>query len=174
MFVFCPSSACASKITYEAIKPTVCPFCKKAFSAAFKVSVPTPVVSTSQVEKPDYPDIRPVPSSVAKWKARKNAAAAVKQPIEEVEPHSHIMNAPDVPEDMVLDDSTGDENEEDTNPSVVRRRARELAASIDPSTIQINDDDEGTFKFESFWNEGAKAREAGVKVGKVSKRSRRR
>lgn len=169
---YCPHSSCASKVTYDTIKPTVCPKCRRAFADAFKVApAPAPVVaSTPSTYEPE--DDRPIGRAAL---ARRGSTTQVKlRPVRAAT--SHIMNAPpELQVDAAVDDDDFEGDGEDVvSPREVRRRARELAASIDPSTIVIADQDEGVFRFKDMWDEGAAAREKAAKVRSTTKRKGRR
>ncbi len=85
------------------------------------------------------------------------------------------MNAP--PDLVVEDDDTDvDDDSVEENPREVRRRARELAASIDPDAIRINAQwGEGVEKFKDIWDAGASARaKAAEAAPKPAKRKARR
>ncbi len=171
LHVFCPFAGCAAKVAYDAVKPTRCPRCSKLFADAFRVAVPqTAPISRAAVVEADLSDDQPITRKLAKAAVAKVGPRLQR---DTPAPISRIMNAPPdlVTEAVFPDDGLDDIEEEDADPRAIRRRARELAASIDPSTITIGDQDEGVFKFDSFWAEGQSAREKAAK--KPAKRSRR-
>lgn len=169
-YCYCPHEGCAAKVPYEAIKPTKCPRCNRTFASAFAPTAPVPApISRAAVVEDDDTPTRPLTRS-ALAKARASVASTTR-----VKPHrgpqpSRIMNAPAefVPPDLPDD---GEEEDEYVDEQTISRRARELAASIDPSTIVIADSDEGVFKFAQFEQE---AKQAGVVAPKVVKKRGKR
>jgi len=136
---YCPF--CGSKATYEAVKPTNCPKCKKPFEAAFKgaVAAPTPV-------QPDPDDDLPLPptrSAVVAKPRYRHGEVVPPVPTRTTEATVVPLRGPD---------EEADDEDEYVDPRARRRLARELAASIDPSTIHIDDEDEGTVTFGQLYN----------------------
>lgn len=148
MICFCPH--CAAKLTYEAVKPTRCPRCDKLFADAFRVTTPPPP-TPEPVD--DEPETRPLTKS-ALLAARQRPRAQVKP-----RPGQVAQDEPVFPPD---------DDEPDLDQRAVRRRARELAAAIDPASIIVADQDEGVFRFEQF------VREAKVAQAVRPKAKRRR
>jgi hypothetical protein len=151
--VYCPFSTCASKVTYEITKPTSCPKCQRAFADAFKtvVAAPTP----PQVRRPgrEEPlDDRPLTRSAleASQKARK-AAVAGARPVPAAE----------------------DEDQDDVDPREARRAARELAASIDTSSMLTEVADDRVISGMDLWNEGAASRAKSVAKKAAKSKARR-
>lgn len=159
---------CGSKITYEATLPKACPKCggllsdptkvvAAAMAAATKVAAKLPV-SAAKVEasttEDDSTPVRPV------------ARSAKSKPIVRKPATRRLLTAnleDDEPEDdpeMEGADQTGDNEEEDDgqplNRKEARRLARELAASIDPSTIHVGDADERPVTFADWCARGPK------------------
>lgn len=149
LYAYCPYSNCAAKIPYETVKPSKCPRCNRAFADAFKVVTETkPTVSrvtTATVEEEsDAP--RLTRSELLKVRASRSSGTKVKPRLKryvEEEEVSHVMNPPAPQEEnnpVFDDDHSYDERE-------ARELARELAASIDPSTIIIQDQDDKVVRF---------------------------
>lgn len=163
LYAYCPHSTCAAKIAYDTIKPTVCPQCRKTFASAFAVTPPAPVVAPAPQ---DDPDDRPF-GRAALTAARKTTTVVKSRP-GRPEP-SRLMNAPaaELPEEAII------EEEGDLDPREARRQARELAATIDTSTIHIADQDDGVFRFGDMWAEGASARESAAKAKPAKRKARR-
>lgn len=151
--LYCPRSECAAKVAYEAIKPTVCPRCNKPFAAAFKVAASTaPVVVATSLVRVPRPVAVPVVKAAAKWKVARLRREPAKPFAVDAE-----IDAQYGVEDTV--DAGGDDGP--IYRPEVAALAQELAASIDPSTISIGDNDEGVFRFSDMWREGTTARESG-------------
>ncbi len=135
--VYCPQSACGSKITYEAVKPTVCPRCKKSFASAFApkgVAKPKPAVTRARVE-PDEVDANVMtpydPNAVAPIRARM--------------------------------EDTDDDDDQYTDPNEARQIADQLAASINVDIMTDDLGDDAIFSFGDLMNganrgRGAKSR----------------
>ncbi len=177
---YCPHSACATRVPYDTIKPTVCPKCHKTFASAFAPTpAPAPVVTRAAVV--DDPDDRPLTKS-ALLAARKTGGARLRPtPRAEV---THLMNAPAAAQPVFPDDGA-DEEDEQVDPREVRRQARALAATIDTSAIiadagALDGGDKpvkgiGSFSFRDMWAEGASVREkATASQTKPAKRKARR
>ncbi len=174
LYAYCPQSSCASKIAYDTVKPTVCPQCRKTFASAFAVA-PAPVAPTARAAVvEDDPDDRPLGRTVT---ASRPSTTVIKSRPGRPEP-TRLMNPPvEAAPQVVFPDDGADEEGEDIDPREVRRRARELAATIDTSTIQINvgDLDQGdkpikgigSFSFRDMWDAGAATRESAAKPAKV-------
>ncbi len=170
LFAYCPHSACAAKIPYEAVKPTTCPKCRKTFASAF-TSTPPAVPAPARAAVQDDPDERPLTKSALLAARRAGGALARPRPTPRGEV-THLMNAPAA--QAVFPDDGADDEDDTLDPREVRRQARELAATIDTSTIKIADQDEGTFSFKDMWAEGASARESAAKAQVKPKRKARR
>ena len=128
---YCPFSGCGTKIVYETTSPSKCPKCHQVLASAFKV---TPVEEPHQAaaQTRAQPKVSAVKSSIM---ARRRAE---QQPEEE----PVDVSTPEVEDDFATASYDGY-----INPQEVRRRARELAASIDPSTIHVSDGDETPVRF---------------------------
>lgn len=173
---YCPS--CGAKVAYEAIKPTKCPKCDKSFASAFKVVAvaPLPISQTAATFEDDTAAPSLLTASILK--ARNAKVKRSPRPIvleEEDETVSHIMNAPP---GLVVEDDTEDfgDEVEDVGRGAVRRRARELVATINPDAIKINSNwgGEGAENFKTYWDAGADARAKGGEAKKPAKRKARR
>lgn len=164
---FCPRPECAARVPYEAIKPTVCPRCNKPFAAAFKVAASTaPVVVATSPARAPRPVAAPVVKAAAKWKV----ARLRREPAKPFAVDAEIDAQHGV-------EDTGDTGSDDgpVYQPEVAALAQELAASIDPATISIGDNDEGVFRFADMWREGTAARESGAQpVKTAAKRKARR
>ncbi len=174
--VYCPRPECSAKASYDVTKPTKCPKCGRAFADAFKtVAAPAPVQQTRATVEEEPFDERPTSrSALAAARAKHASTTRVVPRTGRPQPAevTHLMNPPaDLPPAVAaLEDDPEDEN---VDPREVRRRARELAATIDTSTIVINDQDDGVFKFSDMWAAGAASREKATQ-SKPSKRKARR
>ncbi len=172
MHVFCPHTGCGCKASYDAVKPTTCPRCNRAFAAAFKApSAPTPIARAAVV---DDPDDRPLTRSALTARQRAGITTQVKPRRgrgADPEAMANVMNAPEVLPDDLPAALEGDVEDETVNPREVRRLARELAAGIDPSTIIVADQDEGVFRFADMV---AEAKANGGKQPGTTKPRRRR
>ncbi len=169
---YCPHATCAARVSYETIKPTACPQCRKTFASAFVVA-PAPVAPSARATvADDDSDDRPL--GRAALAAQPKSATVTKARLNRPEP-SRLMNAPASEQPVFPDDGADDEGEEALDPREVRRQARALASTIDTSSIKIADQDEGVFSFRDMWDEGAAAREKAAKSpAKVAKRKARR
>lgn len=123
--VYCPHSACGSKIAYEAVKPSVCPRCQRSFASAF-----APKVEAAKAKPVRSPRPR---AEVVDTETEANLMT----PYDPSAPQ--IRAAPiEEPEDEAYDDGT--------DPREARRIADELAASIN---LSISEDlgDDAIFSF---------------------------
>lgn len=138
---YCPYQGCAALITYASIQPEKCPKCHRVLADAFKVAVES-VISTSPKPKQTTTTARRVTQPTTLMRPTNQAPIPLGDESE--------ANLNDVVE---LDENEVDES---YNPHEVHRTARELAASIDPSTIHIaGEDDDEPVKF-GDWVAGPK------------------
>ena len=145
---YCATTGCGNRITYLTEKPKVCPKCGTAIadplSAIASMTLAKNKTVKAKVEEElddeDDPIIAPVRSSRSKPIVRKPA------------PRKHVVEASAVNPDDVEDEDEDEEEGDDEpyNPREARRLARELAASIDPSTItvgiEVDGNDRVTFR----------------------------
>ncbi len=177
LYCYCPFEGCGHKATYEVIRPAKCPRCNQAYSSAFKVAVPTVAPVVRAPVEDDTPAPRLTRSALLKSRAKMSTTKVKpflrRGQVEDDDPESlaHVMNPPDVVETAT---DTGDVEDEYVDERVLSRRAQELAASIDPSSIIIADQDEGVVKFGKFWQEGQATRESGKGAPKATKKRGRR
>lgn len=168
---FCPHSACAAKIPYDAVKPTICPRCKQAFADAFRAVAPVAPPLPTRAAVRDDPDDQPLTRSALSNRHRAGITTVAKPRAhrgEDPELMANVMNPPppDEPDAPVF----ADDPEDDTyDPRAAHRLARELAANIDPSTILIEDQDEGTVRFGDLV---AQAKRTPQPAAKATKRRR--
>ncbi len=177
---YCPFSSCAARIPYETVKPTVCPQCRKAFADAFRTAATNtvPAPTRVRVHDDDPGEDRPLTKSALLAARKTTTATARPRPTPRAGFAQPVVAQPDV---HFPDDGAEDEP---LDPREVRRQARELAATIDTSTIvaDVNALDGGdkpvkgigSFSFRDMWTEGAAAREKATQAQpKVTKRKRR-
>lgn len=162
LYAYCPHTACAARIPYEAIKPTRCPQCGKLFADAFKVKVQATVVEPEAIEP--EPIDEPVRLTRSAIEARRHQSRTKLKPRPA---HGHVSPTPE-PEEAGIDpieDVDPGEGDGYIDEGVVHRRARELAASIDPSTISVSmdDDPDERISFGTLWEQGKASREAAAK-----------
>ncbi len=158
---FCPHSACAAKIPYDAVKPTVCPRCKKAFADAFRAA-PPPARAAVRDDDLDDPPLtrsslqnrhRAGITTVAKPRARHGKDLM-----------ANVMNPP--PPDAPDTAPIGEEEDDTYDPRAAHRLARELAANIDPATIIVEDQDEGVVRFADIMEQAKRTPRATTKATK--------
>ncbi len=107
---YCSHAGCGSKITYEAVKPSHCPKCRQPIRDAMAILTQAAALPVApRTAAPSYQPPAPPP-------VRERSAGAI----------AHIN--PD-------QDTDGSEGTYDVRQA--RQLARQLAASIDPSTIQV-------------------------------------
>ena len=181
---YCSASGCGFKVQYEAVKPTHCPKCKHAYASAFVAAIK--VTRATMVPVNQFAPIQPLPNDDLEDTTPRNplrnrpASTTVAKPRfrhgQELPP---IMGT--LPPVGVLTAAAGpgtddddDDDDEYVDPRMRRRLARELAATIDPDTIHVDDEDEHPTTFATIWNDpkAAAAREKGV--APKAKRSRKR
>ncbi len=132
LFHFCSTAGCGSKIPYLTEKPKECPKCKTKIEDPSKI-----IVKAVIIEVEDLPVIHPVArSSRSTPIVRKEKISLIKK---------RAQDSSLEPEENDEEDNTLEEEEEESyDPKVVKRLARQLAASIDPSTIRVNDEDQNS------------------------------
>jgi hypothetical protein len=140
LFHYCASAGCGAKIAYEAIKPSVCPKCRKpikdpmailAQATAAAVAAPA---STEQIEDDEAP-IQPIARSL-----KSRPVSELRKPQRPQRVYASEDQGPDEPDD---DDDGEDDGSESYDPRTTKRIARELAASIDPDSFRIVGDGDG-------------------------------
>lgn len=168
---YCPH--CGTPVKYEIVKPTTCPRCERRFADAFKVTVakvdppPAPIVEDDD----DEPRLtrsalearrKSLATTTVKPRARRGGADDPEASANLMTPvGSKTRRTPSPPEEA-------EDEVDDYNPREARRLARELAASIDPATIVIEDDDDSVVSFGQLVEEGK--RRGGASKAKAKRR----
>jgi hypothetical protein len=152
---YCPFDRCGAAIQYTITKPTTCPRCERRFADAFKVAVAqTPPPPAPVVEEDDEPRLtrsalearrKSLSTTSVKPRTRRERDDTAANVMTPVGSKAHPALPDPEPESDIEDDTY--------DPREARRLARELAASIDPSTIVVEDQDDGIVRFSQFVEE---------------------
>ncbi len=135
---YCSTSGCGNRIEYLTEKPKACPKCKASIVDPLK-ALALATASAARVPiraNPEEDDLEVVTPPVRSAKSK----AIIRKPLTRLRPVVHLETDD---QDGTNDEDIGEEDEdgEPLDPRAARRLARELAATIDPSTIHVGIDD---------------------------------
>jgi hypothetical protein len=144
---YCPTTGCGNRITYLTEKPKICPKCSTAIADPMRAIaniVPAKIVKAKVEEEIDEDDDAPIIAPARSSRSK----PIIRKPV----PRQHVASAATVEGDDADDDLEDDEegDGEPYNPREARRLARQLAASIDPSTIRVEMDGEERVTFKDW------------------------
>lgn len=148
MYYYCSSSGCGNRIEYQVTKPTSCPRCKTVFADLSKTvakAKPLPEVMSikasrrreleKELEDLDEEEDNEEQSSQDSKDLSSQVSASKKAILKRARARKLAERGETDEEEE--DETIDDDNDEQLSESKIKRLARELAASIDPSSIHI-------------------------------------
>lgn len=158
---YCTSDSCGLKNEYLGSRPARCSRCNQLFDAPFKAVTatitPAPGATVASVIEDDDAPImgtrRPRTQAntvTAKPRYRNGQLVPpVKGVMTSTQSDPTPLDGPDLD-----DDDNGEPEEDDVIDIRAKRKlARELAATLNPDDIYVDDDDEKPMKFADIWND---------------------